>query len=142
MAKSFDNSVYDNGLSGIISRAAAASPSDLKLVVCSAAPASFAEASTLHDGTPGKFRVSDEIELLSGDLTLQDRAGGGREIVVAAKTGQVSVTLAAGNDLHVAIYDSANSILVAVTDETTDQALTAGNPLNLPSFALGFGAPA
>lgn len=142
MAKSFDNSVYDNGLNSIISRAAASSPSNLKMVLCSQAPANYAEASTLYDGSAGKYRVSDEIELLQSDLTLQDKAGGGREIVVAAKSGTLQATLSAGNDLHIAIYDaSAPGTLVCVTDETTDQALTSGNPMNIPSFKIGMASP-
>lgn len=141
MAKSFDNTVFDDGLNSVIGRAAAASPSNLKLVLCSAPPTTFAEASTLYDGTAGKFRVSDEIDLLTADLTLQDRPAGGREIVVAAKTGTLQATLSAGSDLHVAIYDSANSLLLVVTDETTDQALTSGNPVNFPSFTFGMADP-
>jgi hypothetical protein len=50
----------------------------------------------------------------------------------------VGVTSATG-DLHVAVVDNdAAGAIVFVTDETSDQDITAGNPIIVPTFTVGF----
>jgi hypothetical protein len=136
MAKSFDNSIFDSGLNTVINAAAAGT---LRLVLNSQAPATRAEAATLYDGTAGKYRLTDEVSVASGDVSIADRTGGGREITVAAKSGTAAATIAAGSDLHYSLYDG--TTLLYVSDETSDQALTSGNPVNFPSFKFGFSDP-
>ena len=137
MASSFHNDLYDSGLSVITD---AASAGTLRLVLCSAVPTTRAEAATLHDGGASKYRLTGEHSLGSGDVTLGDRTGGGREITVSAVADTIMVTLAAGSDLHFALYDTTR--LLYVGDETSDQALTNGNPINYPSFKFGFSSVA
>jgi len=136
MAKTFDNSIFDSGLNTVVNAAAAGT---LKLVLCSQQPLTLADATTLYDGTVNKYRVSDEIPVAELDVTLADRAAGGREITVAAKSGTAQVTIPAGNNLHYALHDS--TTLLMVSDETSDQALTSGNPINFPSFKFGMSDP-
>jgi len=134
--KTFHNDIFDSGLS-VISAAAAATT--LRLVLCSQAPLTLADASTLYDGAANKYRLSDAIAVASGDVSIGDKAGGGREVTVAAKAGTAGATLAAGSDLHYALY--ADTRLLYVSDETSDQAITSGNPINFPSFTFGMGDP-
>jgi len=136
MAKTFNNDLFDKGLSEIT---AAATAGTLNLVLCSQQPLTLADASTLYDGTANKYRLSDAIAVAAVDVTLADRAAGGREITVAAKSGTAQVTLAAGSNLHYALYDTTR--LLMVSDETSDQALTSGNPINFPSFKFGMSDP-
>jgi len=136
MAKTFHNDLPDKGLQQIT---AAATANTLKLVLCSQQPLTLADAATLHDGSANKYRVSDAISVPIGDVSIGDKSGGGREVTVAAKAGTAQVTLAPGSDLHYALY--ADTRLLMVSDETSDQALTAGNPINFPAFKFGFGDP-
>lgn len=207
MTKLFDDQLFDDGLNTIVT--AAAGP-NLKLVLTSEDPTTRAGAATLHDGGGTNVRVSDEIAIASGDVTLQDRAGGGREIVIAAKSGTVAInipTIDSGTatsggaatltdtgkaftvnehtdkilkltggtgsgqsqviasntatvitvvanwttnpdatttyeileDLHYAMYDATD--LFYVSDETSNQALTLSNPINMPSFSFGMADP-
>lgn len=118
--------VYDNGLTEISDNAA------MSVVVCAGAPASRAEATDLVGVGTGK-RVSNVIALPAADATL-GAATGGRKVAIASKSGEVAYTTAGTEDLHIAIYDGTR--LLAVTDETSDQQLTLGNPLVLPAFDI------
>jgi hypothetical protein len=70
----------------------------------------------------------------------QDRAGGGREVVVAAITdGSVTGT---GTATHYAIVDTANSRLLATGSLTASQSVTSGNTFTLSSVAIGIPDPA
>lgn len=206
--KSFHNDVLDKGLEQI-SNSANWGGSLLRMVLCAGNPANQSDAATLW---PTGNRVSDEIVMAGGDFTLADKAGGGREVTVAAKSGsaQVSVPaidsgtatsgtsttlvdsgqgwgsnahvdkvvvitggtgagqtrLIASNtptvltvatawatnpdatsvyeireDLHIVFYDGGIPRLLMVTDETSDQVITNGNPINVATFKFGFNDP-
>lgn len=70
----------------------------------------------------------------------QDRAGGGREVVVAAiSDGSITGT---GTATHYAIVDTANSRLLATGSLTASQSVTSGNTFTLSSVAIGIPDPA
>lgn len=89
MTKLFHDDVFDKGLEQI-QNSTNWTGAVLNLVLCSSAPADRTAASTLH---PTGTRVSDEVAMAGGDLTIADKAGGGREVTVAAKSGTVSVNI-------------------------------------------------
>ena len=69
-----------------------------------------------------------------------DRAGGGREVTVAAITdGSVTGT---GTATHYAIVDTVNSRLLATGSLSTSQVVTSGNTFTLSSVAIGIPDPA
>jgi len=69
-----------------------------------------------------------------------DRAGGGREVTVAAITdGSVTGT---GTATHYAIVDTVNSRLLATGSLSASQAVTSGNTFTLSSVAIGIPDPA
>ena len=69
-----------------------------------------------------------------------DRAGGGREVTVAAITdGSVTGT---GTATHYAIVDTVNSRLLATGSLTASQAVTNGNTFTLTSVNIGIPDPA
>ncbi len=70
------------------------------------------------------------------DFTLGNQGVNGREVIVSAKSGTASADSGAGPDLHVALTFSTGTEVIAVTDETTDQEITSGNPINVPQFRL------
>jgi hypothetical protein len=59
-----------------------------------------------------------------------------RKIDVAAKTGTASSSSPVTPDLHIALVDTAGSRILAVADETSDQPVTNGNPINFPSWEI------
>ena len=75
------------------------------------------------------------------DFTLGDQGVNGREVIVAAKSGTASASSGAAPDLHVALCISGQTEVSAVTDETTDQEITNGNPINVPQFRVKMNQP-
>lgn len=131
--KYFHDKLFDNGLAYV-------QTNGNKMVICKGPPATFAEANTLASAG-GKGVSGTGVAMASGDFAIGARAGGGREITVTAKSGTVSDATVGTDDLHIAILNTATSELLLVTDEVTNQALTAGNPVNIPSFKFGFSSP-
>lgn len=80
------------------------------------------------------------INLAGGDFTLENDGTYGRRLRVAEKTGSASSS-AASPDLHIAIVDVTNTTVLAVTDETSDQAITSGNPITVPTFNIVMNQP-
>ena len=81
------------------------------------------------------------IDMAGGDLSLANFGTYGRQLDVAEKSGSASAS-ATSPDLHVAIVDVTNTKVLAVTDETSDQDITNGNPITVPAFAIKIGQPA
>ena len=128
--KLWHNDIFDNGFN-------AAKINADKMVLCKQPPTTFIEGNNLDtDGSPG-FKVA-EVAMASGDFTIQDRTGGGREMVVALKSSVTALDDSiVTDDLHIALLDTVNSKLLIVTDETSDQEITTGNPVNFPSWTTG-----
>ena len=123
MATYLHPDIFDNGLTEL------SSGTDMSIVVCDGAPTTRDEASTLLSGDG--YRVSDEITLDADDVTLESVTDG-RQATIAEQTGSVAEDTTDTPELWVAIYDDTR--LLVVTDETSDQSLTEGNPLTIPAF--------
>jgi hypothetical protein len=50
----------------------------------------------------------------------------------ASKSANASATSGASPDLHIAFLDTVNSKVLWVTDETSNQVITSGNPVDFP----------
>jgi hypothetical protein len=118
-----DNRVFDNGLTVLDTEANA-------IHITSAEATSFANVASVTLGNSTSLSIGAP----------QDRAGGGREVVVAAITdGSVTGT---GTATHYAIVDTDNSRLLATSTLTTSQSVTSGNTFTLSSVAIGIPDPA
>jgi hypothetical protein len=118
-----DNRVFDNGLTVLDTEANV-------IHVTSAEATSFANVSSVTLGNSASLSIGAP----------QDRAGGGREVVVAAITdGSVTGT---GTATHYAIVDTVNSRLLATGSLTASQSVTTGNTFTLSSVAIGIPDPA
>ena len=62
-------------------------------------------------------------------------SGEDRTITFTGASGTATDTRGAGAGLHIALTNN-SSIVYAVTNETSDQAITTDNPLTFPSFTL------
>lgn len=74
----------------------------------------------------------------AGDFALSS-VGANRRLTFNGKTGSATATIAAGFDL-VFVFVSATAVLW-MTDETTNMAVTSGNPVTFPSLQYNAGQP-
>lgn len=81
------------------------------------------------------------VAMVPGDYTIGNQGTNGRETIVSAKAGTASSDSGATPDLHVALTYSAGTEVVVVTDETSDQEITNGNPVNFPSWRAKMNQP-
>lgn len=116
--------VFDNGLTVLDTEAN-------RIDITSQQATTYAEATST-------YTLGNSTTLSIG--APQDRAGGGREVVVAATTdGSVTGT---GTATHYAIVDTANSRLLATGSLSASQVVTSGNTFTLSSVAIGIPDPA
>lgn len=119
MAKWVHADVLDSGLNAIKSNA-----NRLHCIKAYAAGDSYA---TVTGNSVG------DCAMASGDYTLGS-SGSNRTLTTASgKTATASASSGATPNLHLAYVDTANSKVLWVTDETTDQVITSGNTLTFPS---------
>ena len=85
---------------------------------------------TVQGNKVGKATIS------SADFSLAS-SGTARKLTFAGKAGAASATVAAGNDLQFVFTDGASKVLWAA-QETSNMAVTSGNPLTFP--VLGYTA--
>lgn len=115
--------VLDNGLSALTSEAN-------KLTICSAEPATFAEANAT-------YALGSKVSPTVGSPGA--RAPSGRKVTVSAITdGAVSAT---GTASHWALVDTVNSRLLAANSLSASQAVTNGNAFTLAAFDVGIPGP-
>lgn len=81
------------------------------------------------------------VAMAVGDFTLGDQGVYGRQIAVASKSTTASRTSALTPDLHIALLDTVNSRVLAVTNEQSDQPITISNPLNIPAWNINCNQP-
>lgn len=118
------NDVFDNGLSAIDDNAE-------NLYICNALPTTFAEASSTYKiGTKATPTIAAP----------SDKAGGGREVVVAAISD--GVVNSADDGTHYGITDDSESKLLAAGALAGTVALVTGTPFTLTEFAIGIPDPA
>lgn len=127
MAKAFHSSVYDDGLNTIKN-------SCTKIIACNGVPNIADYAATLA-------LACGEVAVTAGDFTIADNAGG-RKISHAATEGAATATTDGSEDMHLAYLDVTGTTVLAITDETTDQPLTSGNPIVFPAIELLMNAAA
>jgi hypothetical protein len=114
--------VFDNGLTVLDTEANA-------IHITSAEATSFANVAAVTLGNSTSLSIGAPA----------DRAGGGREVVVAAiYDGSVTGT---GTATHYAIVDTVNSRLLATSTLTASQSVTSGNTFTLSSVAIGIPDP-
>ena len=75
-----------------------------------------------------------EVTMATGDFTL-GASGSDRTLTTAAGKQDASANASGGSaSNHLAFVDTTNSKVLWVTEETSGQAVTAGNPVTFPSL--------
>ena len=83
-----------------------------------------------------------EATMASGDFTLAGAAGAARTCTTA--TGKQDAAANAGGGgagMHIAFLNTTLSEVLWVTDETSDQTITIGNPITFPSLVYTSNQP-
>ena len=119
MAKYAHADVLDGGLSAIKTNA-------IRLLVLKAYSAADSYATVAGNAIC-------TITVANADFTLSGADGAARVLTTAAKSGTASGNSGATPNLHFAFTDNVSRVLW-VTDETTDQVVTSGNPVNVPAL--------
>lgn len=79
--------------------------------------------------------------MASGDFVQTGAAGSARTTTVASKTITLTANSGASPDLAIAVVDVTNSLVLLVTDETSNQVLTSGGSFTVPSWTYVVGQP-
>lgn len=120
MAKYAHPDVLDNGLAYI-----RANCDKIALISSYAAGDSYATVNG---------RILAEAAMAPADFTLGS-SGNNRTLTSAAGKSDASANAGGGGaSNHIAFLDTVNSKVLWVTNETTGQVITAGNPVNFPSL--------
>lgn len=81
------------------------------------------------------------VSLVQADVSQPADVGPDRRVTISEVTlpgGSTSDTGPAPTDLSVAVVDNTTSAILFVTNETSNQAITGGNPVIVPTFTVGF----
>jgi hypothetical protein len=128
MPKWVNADVLDGGLSAIRTNA-----NRMHLIRAYAAGDSYA---TVIGNSVG------DVAMASGDYTLGNGASSARTLTTASgKTSNATANSGASPNLHLAFVDTAGSRVLWVTDETSDQVITSGNPIAYPSVVYTSNQP-
>jgi hypothetical protein len=75
-----------------------------------------------------------------GDFTFST-VGNNERLTAATKSGNATASAGGSPDLHVAYVNSAASKVLWVTDETSNQPITSGNPVSFPEAVYNSNQP-
>lgn len=117
MAKWVRSGVLDNGLNDIKTNATA-----MVLLKAYTAGDSYATVAS---------NIIATVAMTSTDYTLSS-SGSNRVLTTATKSATASANSGATPNLHVGFTDGSANV-IWVTDETSDQVITAGNTVNFPA---------
>lgn len=109
-----------------------------RLCVCSAQPATYAEATTTYDGGASKYKLAIKT-ITSTDFTgPADGDSSGRKLTVNEAAG-VTVD-ASASATYIALCDSVAEVVLYATT-CTSQALTSGNTVTVPAWIIEVADP-
>jgi hypothetical protein len=132
-AKFFNLNVLDFGLNYIPARVTASKSLRVHLL----------KAYTLGDSYAtcvGNSVGSNSVDLVAGDFALANQSTG-RKLTIASKGILVTANTGVTPDLEVAILNSTDSEVLAVTDETTNEQLYIGDVRQIPAIVLNMNQP-
>lgn len=133
MAKWANLLVLDGGPDLIRTRAGTTSQVKMHVIKAYSAGDSYSTVVTTNS--------CGSVDMVTGDFVTTGAAGAARVTAVGAKNITLNANSGAGPNLHIALVDSVNSVVLLVTDETSDQVLTSGNTFNVPSWTYTVGQP-
>ena len=88
-----------------------------------------------YTGCNTTYKVA-EATLVTGDFAIAGAAGAARTLtatLTGKSGGNALMAVANGANMHIAFLDTVNTKVLYVTEESSDQAITAGNPVQFNS---------
>jgi hypothetical protein len=82
-----------------------------------------------------------EVVVVTGDFAITNNVNDRRLAGPSAKSANATATSGASPDLHIAFVDPTNSKVLWVTDETSNQVITSGNPVDFPQVTYNSAQP-
>lgn len=83
-----------------------------------------------------------EATMASGDFTLAGASGAARTLTTAAGKQDAAANAGGGGaTMHIAFLNTTGAEVLWVTDETSDQTITIGNPITFPSLVYTSNQP-
>lgn len=83
-----------------------------------------------------------EATMASGDFTLAGASGAARTCTTASGKQDAAANASGGGaSMHIAFLNTTGSEVLWVTDETSDQTITIGNPITFPSLVYTSNQP-
>lgn len=82
-----------------------------------------------------------EAALVNGDFAITNNVNDRRLASPTGKSGNATVSSGASPDLHIAFVDTVASKVLWVTDETSNQVITSGNPVDFPQVTYNSAQP-
>lgn len=133
MAKWLNDNIFDNGLNYIETTLIGGGKTITMHVI--KAYTSGDSYATVTGNTVANYTMG------AGDFVVEANTTG-RKLTVSAKSGNnATANSGASPNLHIALVNTTDSAVLAVTDETTDQVITIGNPVSIPTWAIRFPQP-
>lgn len=132
MAKFADTVVQEGGSDLIRTRAGTAARVKMHVIKAYAVSDSYATVVANSCGS---------VDMVPGDF-VQSGVSLTRRTTVAAKAIPLTANSGAAPDLHIALVDSTSSVVLFVTDETSNQVLTSGGTFNVPAWTYDVSQPA
>ena len=126
MTKWANSSVLDTGPESI--RTLAGTPGRVKQHLIEAYDAEDSYASVVANSVA-------VANVALADLVMSTSSSNRVMTVAEIDMGNATATSSATPDIHLALVDSVGSTVLLVTDETSNQPITSGNPVTAPSWA-------
>jgi hypothetical protein len=98
--------------------------------------------SSVYATVNGANKVA-EAALVTGDFEIAGADGASRTLTmnISSKSGgNAALTVDPGTDMHIAFVDTTTSKVLYVTEESSNQPVTSGNPVTFsssPTYAIG-----
>ena len=133
MAKWLNDNIFDNGLNYIETTLIGGGKTITMHVI--KAYASGDSYATVTGNSVANYTMG------AGDFVVEAYTTG-RKLTVSAKSGSNATgNSGAGPDLHIALVNTTDNAVLAVTDETSNQVIVSGNPVSIPAWAIKFPQP-
>ena len=133
MAKWLNDNIFDNGLNYIETTLIGGGKTITMHVI--KAYTSGDSYATVTGNTVANYTMGAADFVVEAHTT-------GRKLTVRARSGaNATGDSGDGPDLHIALVNTTDNAVLAVTDETSNQVIVSGNPVSITTWAIKFPQP-
>ena len=133
MAKWLNDNIFDNGLNYIETTLIGGGKTITMHVI--KAYTSGDSYATVTGNTVANYAMG------AGDFVVEAHTTGRKLTEMMPKVDSITGSSGAGPDLHIALVNTTDNAVLAVTDESSNQVIVSGNPVSIPTWAIRFPQP-